>query len=289
MRALPCIAFLLVCVLAGAQAPVPGDDSYVWGEGWGRTAEEADREALSALVSKISVAFSSSFFQVEDQYAGTKGDGHYSRQSSRTTMSSSVTLPGTGGSVEKAGRRYHAWRWMRREDLDGIFADRKSRALEYEQYAVEAERKGRLDDALRYHYWAYAILSTVARPTEVRDARGRILLNAIPERMNDLLGSIRTSAGIRSGNAVRLEFRHGGKPVESLDFSFFDGSRWTPRQHVRDGAATVHYAPGAPGNVIQIRIEYAYRDEAMMDAELSDILGSADVRPLRKSYVIFRR
>ena len=179
---------------------------------------------------------------------------------------------------------------MRREDLDGIFADRKSRALEYEQYAVDAEREGRLDDALRYHYWAYAILSTVARPTEVRDARGRILLNAIPERMNELLGSVRvTAVGRRGDLPVRLEFRREGKPVKSLDFVFFDGARWTPRRHAEDGKATVQYAPGAPGNVVQLRIEYAYRDEAMMDAELSDILGSADVRPLRKSYVIFRR
>ena len=40
---------------------------YLFGEGWGATVEEADQQALAALISKISVAVSSDFTVTEDE------------------------------------------------------------------------------------------------------------------------------------------------------------------------------------------------------------------------------
>lgn len=51
----------------------------------------------------------------------------------------------------------------------------------------------------------------------------------------------------------------------------------------------VEMAPGALAEVVQVRIEYAYTGDAMMDSELAEILSAADVKPLKKALKIFRR
>ena len=291
IRLLLPLTFLLVCVPLGAQVPgdVFTDPRYIWGEGWGRTAEEADREALAALAGRVSIALSSTFRSVEEQRSGTHGRSHFSMQSSSLSLSSCVSLPNTGSSSWRVGRRYHAYRWALRRNVESLFSDRKARALEYEESALAAEREGRLDDALRCHYWAYTILRSVARPSDVRDSGGRILLGAIPERMNSIFGSIDVSARRGYGDALELEFRRSGKPVKSLTVSFFNGAKWVTGIRVRDGKASARYACGAPGTIVQLRIEYEHRDEAMMDSDLAQILSSSDIKPLGKSYVIFRR
>ena len=35
---------------------VKADSSFIWGEGWGSSIEEADQQALSSLISKITIA-----------------------------------------------------------------------------------------------------------------------------------------------------------------------------------------------------------------------------------------
>ena len=61
------IVLVLVTFLASAQnwERIREDDRYIWGEGWGRTVEEADRDALASLTSKISIAVSSRYRELE--------------------------------------------------------------------------------------------------------------------------------------------------------------------------------------------------------------------------------
>lgn len=51
----------------------------------------------------------------------------------------------------------------------------------------------------------------------------------------------------------------------------------------------VEMTPGALAEVVQVRIEYAYTGDALMDSELVDILSSSEVKPLKKALKIFRR
>ena len=64
----------------------------MWGEGWGPSVEEADRQALAALASRVSVAVTSGFRQVEEQVRSSKGDEHYLMQSNRTAATSCLTI-----------------------------------------------------------------------------------------------------------------------------------------------------------------------------------------------------
>ena len=162
--------WLLSCLVANAQdwERVKADNSFIWGEGWGTSVEEADRQALSSLASKVAVAVVSDFRQVEEQVTSSRGDEHFLMQSNRSSAFSSVTMSDTRRIVLRGGRRSHVGRWIRRDELDAIFADRKSRILEYEECALNAEAAGRVDDALRYHYWAYVLLRFILDVSPVR-------------------------------------------------------------------------------------------------------------------------
>ena len=289
------IVFIVACCLV---ASVPGlsqtwdevryNGEYICGEGWGRSVEEADREALSALGSRISVAVSSSFLHTEDQRISSSGKEYVSVTNATLSTQSFTRLSNTSMVVMRDGRRYHVARWIRRDEIDLLFSDRKSKALEYESLAEQAEWDLRLDAALRYHYWAYTTLRSLGRPSEVRDGQGRMLVVRIPERINAILSGLEVTAR-KTGNALSLEFRYGGAPVRGLDFCYFDGQQWSSAIHVKDGRATARLAPGALGEIVQLRIEYTYRDEARLDDELGSVLASADSVPFRKANIIFRR
>lgn len=288
---LPSVLLVLLPVLPlGAQdwERIKSDPGVVWGEGWGSSVEEADRAALASLSSRISVGVTSEYRSEEWQQASSSGDGYSSLRSSRLRTVTSTTLSNTGRVVLKGGRKAHVGRWVRRSELDEIFADRERRVLDYEACALEAEGEARAGDALRYHYWAYVLLRSLRRPSELRDDGGRMLLNAIPERMNRILSDISVTAS-KDQDRLSLSFLFRGRPAADLAFSCFNGSGWSPRTEVRNGRAEVVLTPGALAEIVQLRIDYEYRSDAAIDAELADLLAVADTRPLKKSNIIFRR
>ena len=283
-----CYLLLLSAVPAWSQAweSVTADSTtFLWGEGWGRSVEEADREALTALSSRISVAVVSACSQSEAQVRSSAGDSYRLSLSSRTETYSSVTLSGSHREVIRSGRRAHVGRWIRRSELESLFLSRKERILGYEASALEAEGECRLDEALRCHYWAYVLLKALPDPGGVRLDGGRPLLNEIPERIGALLDGIDVRVTGRKGEDLRLQVSFRGRPVEGLDFSYFDGRGWSALTGVRDGSATVRMAPGALAETLQLRIEYAYRSDASMDPELHDMMDLLRMRPMRKSYI----
>ena len=284
------IALLLVTFSASAQdwERIREDDRYIWGEGWGRTVEDADRDALASLASKISIAVSSRYRELEEQRDTPSGTDYTIIRSSQLAVASNATLSNTHQLVRRTGRKYYVGRWIPRSELDMVFSDRKERVLEFERSALVAEEDGRVDDALRFHFWAYALLRSLQRPSELRDDGGAMLLNTIPERMNAIFDDLEPRA-TRQGSTLVLSFRFRGLPVKALDFTYFDGARWSSQCSATGGSAQVELAPGALADVVQVRIIYSYCGDALMDNELADILASAELKPLKKSLKIFRR
>ncbi len=285
------VALLLTACPGGRSqdwSDVTSDRRNIWAEGWGTSVEEADRQALSALVSRITVTVSSDFRQVEQQRTGTRGSESSVELSSTLRSYSGATLSNTHRMVLKTGRRAHVVRWIREDELDAVFADRRDRAVEYEREAVKAEREGRIGDALRCHWWSYTLVRSLRRPAEAKDSQGRILMNLIPEEVNDLLEGLEVRCAGRSGQTLALRFTCRGKSVAQLDFSYFDGTAWVHGARVQKGEASVEMARGALCEHVQLRIEYAYLNEARIDAELFDIMSVLDSVRLRKSSIIFR-
>jgi hypothetical protein len=289
------ICYLLLSLLPAVTAwsqvweTVTADSTtFLWGEGWGKSVDEADRDALKALSTRISVAVVSGYSQSEEQVRSSAGDSYRVSQKARTETYSSVPLRGSHREVLRAGKKAHVGRWIRRDALDSLFTSRRERIASYEASALEAEADGRINEALRCHYWAYVLLRTLGDPGQMRSLDGRALLNTIPENINALLDGLRVRVTARSGGSLNLLFTSGGKAVEGLDFSYFDGAGWSPLVGVKDGRATIRMAPGAVAETIQLKVEYAYMGDAMMDDELRSMIDLLNLRPLRKSYLIFR-
>lgn len=283
-------AMLLVCLSPQSQdwEQVRDDCRYVWGEGWGTSLEEADRQALASLVSMVSVTVTSDYRSVDQQVRSTGGNDDYELLFNHQRVCSSLTLPYTQRTVLRSGRKSHVGRWILREDLESIFADRRDRILEYERCASAAEQEDRLGDALRCHWWAYMLLQSMQRPSEIRGSDGNLLVNLIPERMNALLSSISVTCSGKTGDAVHLRFTSNGKDVGSLYFSYFDGTRWIHGRSAKDGAARIDMAPGALADIIQLRIEYEFRELAVVDHELIRVMSVYGKRRLGKAEIIFK-
>lgn len=257
---------------------------YICGEGTGATEEEADRQALYNLVTRINVTVTGEYSQVEKQSVGTAGNRSSIERSGSVRSYSNAKITNSRRMVlEKKKDFVRVGRWISSKEKERIYEDRKDRAVQFEAEALNAVDEGRLGDALRCHWWAYALIRSVPQPTEVRDSDGRILMDRIPDDMNRLLGSVTVSGRARDDKRVSLFFTSDkGGFVSGLDFSYFDGNRWVREGPVKGNGITIKMAKGALCEHIQLKIEYDYRDE-ILDAELYELVSS--MKPWKPSCI----
>lgn len=262
--------------------------TFIFGEGWGETVDEADKQALSSLVSKISIVVSSNFEMLEGESKTAVGDDYNRYIENKISTYANATLTNTELYIISNEPDAHVARWIKRTELDRIFEGRRSKVLEYVQNAERGESLGKVDDALRNYYWAYCLLKTLQHPSELKykDAFGQshLLVTWIPEKMDGIFDDIRPSVIDRDGDNLNIYFSFRGKPVASLDYTYFDGSHWSNIYSAKDGKGVLELAPGALGETIQIKYEYAYKNEAHIDKELYSVISVVKGNAMRASY-----
>ena len=91
--------------------------TYLFGEGWGATVEEADQQALAALISKISVVVSSDFSITEDERTANGKLDAASYTTSKLQTYSTATLTNTERIViDNNADQAHIGRYIKRSD-----------------------------------------------------------------------------------------------------------------------------------------------------------------------------
>ncbi len=85
---------------------------YIWAEGWGRSVEEADIQALSSLCSAVSVSITSSYRLTETDRKTSSGYAGESMMQNNVSIFSCATLEGAGMEVLAKGRKAHVARWI---------------------------------------------------------------------------------------------------------------------------------------------------------------------------------
>lgn len=264
---------------------------YLFGEGWGATVEEADQQALAALISKISVAVSSDFTITEDEMSTNGALDAQSYTSLKVQTYSAATLTNTERLViDNNPDEAHIGRFIKRSELSKIFEGRIRTLKEHIRLGMLAEDAGKVDDALRNYYWAYALLKSVQRPSEVQytdDETGKSIhpLTWIPERMDNIFDDIEVRMTGNDGTNVDLLFTYKGNPVSSLDFTYFDGRNWSNISSVKNGIGTMEFTPGLIPENVQLNYEYAYRGQAHINQEIKGVLGVVKGQPFRKARV----
>lgn len=264
---------------------------YLYGEGWGTTVEEADQQALAALTSKISVVVSNDFSITEDERTtnGTLDASSYT--SSKLQTYSTTTLTNTERIViENDADRVHIGRYIKRTELNRIFEGRIRTIQEYIRLGQMAEGAYKIDDALRNYYWAYSLLKSVQRPSEVtytNEETGEQMmpLTWLPQQLNNILKDLDVKVIGKDSVNVELFFTYHGKPVSTLDYTYFDGRNWSNICSAKDGRGTIEFRKGMIPDNVQITYEYAYRNQAHINQEVQSVLGVVKGKALRAAWV----
>ncbi len=276
--------------LAQSWDEVKASSLYLWGEGHGATVAEADERALADLISKITVQVESSFEQSEEE-TSQAGDVD-SKQLVRMKVNtySQATLTGTERLLISNEPDAIVGRYVKRSEVQRLFEGRKLKISEFARLAQNAEADLRIDDALRYYYWAYALTRSLPRPNEMtltdQGGASRVAMAWVPEQMNLILSQIVVTPvgeADEEGN-INLRFTREGQPIGSIDYSYFDGQAWSNLYSARDGRGVLEVQPdNVPANV-QLKFEYTYKAQAQIDKEIESVLAVVPNVALRKSY-----
>lgn len=266
-------------------------DLYLLGEGWGSSVEEADRQALAALVSQLSVAVSNDFSITEDerQQNGQLDAKTYTQNKLQTY--SSATLTNTERIIiDNNPDNMHVGRYIRRAELNRIFEGRIRTLKENIRLGRLAEEQGKIDDALRNYYWAFALLKSVQHPAELKytdDETGETLipLTWLPEHIRSIFSDINVKVTANDGTNVDLSFTYKSQPISTLDFSYFDGRDWSNLCSAKDGRGTIEFAQGMAPETLQLNYEYQYRSQAHINPEVQSVLSVVKGSPIRGARV----
>lgn len=276
--------------LAQSWESVKASRDYLWGEGFGSSILEADQQALRDLISKISVHVSGDF-KIEEEETSTNGKLEaQTRVSNVVNTYSQATLTNTERLIIQNEPDAHVGRWVKRSEVNRIFESRKAKVKDLVGSALRSEKAGKVDFALKDFYWALILLRSLQHPNEVsyaseEDGKIHLLTTWIPEKMNLLFSDVSVNVNHRDGDDVELDIYYKGKPVNSLDYTYFDGRDWSNIYSAKDGHGVLELAPGNVSSTYQIKLEYEYRGEAHIDKELESVLNVVKSTPMRGAYL----
>lgn len=283
------LLFAAISVFSQNWEAVKSNPAYMYGEGWGATVAEADEQALSDLISKISVSVTGDVSHEEIEKASNDGINGESVFRSSVRTYSQATLTNTQKIVIKNEPDAHVGRWIRRTEIDKIFEGRKHKIRDYVVSAINAEEKGKLDIALKDYYWALCLVKSLRYPSEMSyetDDGGNVLLvNWIPRQLNDVFSNIKVSLSKRNGDDLEMFITYKGKPVNSADYSFFDGRDWSNLYSAKDGVGVIELAPGNTAPNVQLKFEYEYRGESRIDKEVESVMQILQTPVMRHAYI----
>ncbi len=248
---------------------------YLCGEGWGDTYNSADQAALTDLISKISINISSSFEIKEEEFNTNSGFDSKTAVTSVMNSYAQATLTNTNNLVISNTPQTHVLRYIRKSEVSKIFDDRKEKVFDYVRSAMRAEEKGKIDDALRNYYWAFAMVRSLQYPNSVKmtiDGVQRLLVTWIPQQIEEIMSNLSVNIASKDGNDINLFIKYKGEPVASLDYTYFDGQTWSNLYSAKDGMGVVELRPDVPINSLQLKYEYEYADQAQIDKELESVM-----------------
>ena len=271
---------------------IKNNPEYIYGEGYGVTLADADKNALNDLISKITVQVQGTTTLTESETSSNGNIDSQSGFSSVVKTYSQGTLNNTEKVILQNEPDAHVGRYIKRSEINKIFEARKNKVKDYVQSAVKAERSGKIDVALKDYYWALMLLQSLQYPNELtfdtEDGDNVVLVNWIPHQMNKIFSHLKASATNRTGDDVELMITYKGLPVNSVDYTYFDGRDWGNIYSAKDGVGLIELAPGNPTDNYQVKFEYEYKGESHIDKDLEAVIQTVNPLPMRNAYQSFK-
>ena len=263
------------------------NSSYLYGEGGGVTLQAAKEAALADLIQKISVTVHSDFTSKErelNQDGNVTSDAEYQ---SIIRSYSTATLTNVKTIVLKPEPDASVFLYIAKSEIDRIFESRVAKAKEFVGNADEALKNGQIDDALRYYYWSYCLVKSLRYPNEAKifvDGQERSLLAWLPTRIDDVMGKVKVQSRRTAENTYEITATYDGRPVRSMDYTYFDGVDNSPVYSILDGKGLVELRPGMAMDAVQLKLEYEFRGLSRNDSEVEAVVGAMKPAVYRRAY-----
>lgn len=285
--ALGIIITMALTVTAQGVDGIKRNSSYLYGEGGGVTLQAAKEAALADLIQKISVTVHSDFTSKErelDQDGNVTSDAEYQ---SIIRSYSTATLTNVKTIVLKPEPDASVFLYIAKSEIDRIFESRVAKAKEFVGNADEALKNGQIDDALRYYYWSYCLVKSLRYPNEAKifvDGQERSLLAWLPTRIDDVMGKVKVQSRRTADNTYEITATYDGRPVRSMDYTYFDGVDNSPVYSILDGKGLVELRPGMAMDAVQLKLEYEFRGLSRNDSEVEAVVGAMKPAVYRRAY-----
>lgn len=285
--ALGIIITMALTVTAQGVDGIKRNSSYLYGEGGGVTLQAAKEAALADLIQKISVTVHSDFTSRErelNQDGNVTSDAEYQ---SIIRSYSTATLTNVKTIVLKPEPDASVFLYIAKSEIDRIFESRVAKAKEFVGNADEALKNGQIDDALRYYYWSYCLVKSLRYPNEAKifvDGQERSLLAWLPTRIDDVMGKVKVQSRRTADNTYEITATYDGRPVRSMDYTYFDGVDNSPVYSILDGKGLVELRPGMAMDAVQLKLEYEFRGLSRNDSEVEAVVGAMKPAVYRRAY-----
>lgn len=285
--ALGIIITMALTVTAQGVDGIKRNSCYLYGEGGGVTLQAAKEAALADLIQKISVTVHSDFTSKErelNQDGNVTSDAEYQ---SIIRSYSTATLTNVKTIVLKPGPDASVFLYIAKSEIDRIFESRVAKAKEFVGNADEALKNGQIDDALRYYYWSYCLVKSLRYPNEAKifvDGQERSLLAWLPTRIDDVMGKVKVQSRRTADNTYEITATYDGRPVRSMDYTYFDGVDNSPVYSILDGKGLVELRPGMAMDAVQLKLEYEFRGLSRNDSEVEAVVGAMKPAVYRRAY-----
>lgn len=285
--ALGIIITMALTVTAQGVDGIKRNSSYLYGEGGGVTLQAAKEAALADLIQKISVTVHSDFTSKErelNQDGNVTSDAEYQ---SIIRSYSTATLTNVKTIVLKPEPDASVFLYIAKSEIDRIFESRVAKAKEFVGNADEALKNGQIDDALRYYYWSYCLVKSLRYPNEAKifvDGQERSLLAWLPTRIDDVMGKVKVQSRRTADNTYEITATYDGRPVRSMDYTYFDGVDNSPVYSILDGKGLVELRLGMAMDAVQLKLEYEFRGLSRNDSEVEAVVGAMKPAVYRRAY-----
>lgn len=261
---------------------------YYWGEAVANSSKEASDLALSYLTQSISVQVSSTFeTKSKETVSGNKTD--YKEVSDNILKTySTATLKNVETIRTPVDSKIEVFHFIKKSEVVKIYQERKQLVFNIYEQAVKFEEDANYGYALKWYYFSLILMNSI--PEQSIRYHEQNLTTTISANINKILQKVRLNLiSHRKKTEKELEFKFAAsldnKPIQYLEFSFFDGYDLLNAQ-VTDGVAVI-YLVGSSTQLqsLTLAVRYSYyesRNEISEVGQLWDLVQ----KPVFKNSII---
>lgn len=266
------------------KAFIKQSNDYYWGEAVSRNEQEASDAALENLTQNIAVMVSSDYqSNIQESNSNIK---ETVKKILRTF--STATLQNVKTIRSLKGQEIDVFHYIKKSNVEKIFSQRKTLIENIYDKARDFENHAEFGYALKWYYFAIVLMNSL--PDQVLNYNKVNLKTEIPYRITSILNN--TKFYLREDTLVSAKERElvfdiktFDKPVQYLDFSFWDGNNQVDVQ-ASDGQGTVTLlGASVKFTKLNVSIKYNYyenRQEINQVAQLWNLVQKPSFNNDRK-------